>query len=108
MKIALVNPPWSFEGSIYFGCREPHLPLEFGYAKALLETHGHEVLLVDAQLAFVWRSGSEAAWCARKGEQSTKQPHEQNAAGGRQGFRNRPGRDEDPGADHIAGNQHDR
>ena len=37
MRIALVNPPWSFDGSIYFGCREPHLPLEYGYAKALLE-----------------------------------------------------------------------
>ena len=37
MKFALVNPHWSFEGSIYFGCREPHLPLEYGYAKALLE-----------------------------------------------------------------------
>ena len=37
MKVALVNPPWSFDGSIYFGCREPHLPLELGYAKALLE-----------------------------------------------------------------------
>jgi len=35
-KIALVNPPWSFDGSIYFGCHEPHLPLEFGYARALL------------------------------------------------------------------------
>ena len=42
MKFALVNPPWTFEGSIYFGCREPHLPLEFGYAKALLEAAGHE------------------------------------------------------------------
>ena len=28
MRVALVNPPWSFDGSIYFGCREPHLPLE--------------------------------------------------------------------------------
>ena len=27
MRVALVNPAWSFEGSIYFGCREPHLPL---------------------------------------------------------------------------------
>ena len=50
MKIALVNPPWSFEGSIYFGCREPHLPLEYGYARALLEADGHEVLLLDGQL----------------------------------------------------------
>ncbi len=50
MKFALVNPPWTFEGSIYFGCREPHLPLEFGYARALLERDGHDVLLIDAQL----------------------------------------------------------
>jgi anaerobic magnesium-protoporphyrin IX monomethyl ester cyclase len=50
MRVALVNPPWSFEGSIYFGCREPHLPLELGYAKALLERDGHEVLLLDGHL----------------------------------------------------------
>jgi B12-binding domain/radical SAM domain protein of rhizo-twelve system len=50
VRFALVNPPWSFEGSIYFGCREPHLPLEYGYARALLERDGHEVLLIDAQL----------------------------------------------------------
>ncbi len=37
MKAALVNPSWDFEGSIYFGCREPHLPIEFGYAGELLE-----------------------------------------------------------------------
>jgi anaerobic magnesium-protoporphyrin IX monomethyl ester cyclase len=50
MKFALVNPRWTFDGGIYFGCREPHLPLEYGYARALLEAEGHEVLLVDAQL----------------------------------------------------------
>jgi anaerobic magnesium-protoporphyrin IX monomethyl ester cyclase len=50
MKFALVNPRWTFDGGIYFGCREPHLPLEYGYARALLERDGHEVLLVDAQL----------------------------------------------------------
>jgi B12-binding domain/radical SAM domain protein of rhizo-twelve system len=50
VRFALVNPRWSFEGSIYFGCREPHLPLEYGYARALLERDGHEVLLLDAQL----------------------------------------------------------
>ncbi|WP_437687041.1 TIGR04295 family B12-binding domain-containing radical SAM protein [Sorangium sp. So ce176] len=49
MRLALVNPPWSFEGSIYFGCREPHLPLEYGYARALLEAAGHEATIVDAQ-----------------------------------------------------------
>ena len=50
MKYALVNPNWSFQGSIYFGCREPHLPLEYGYAQALLEREGHEALIVDGQL----------------------------------------------------------
>jgi anaerobic magnesium-protoporphyrin IX monomethyl ester cyclase len=50
MKYALVNPNWSFDGSIYFGCRQPHLPLEYGYSKALLEQAGHDALIVDAQL----------------------------------------------------------
>jgi anaerobic magnesium-protoporphyrin IX monomethyl ester cyclase len=50
MKYALINPNWSFAGSIYFGCQEPHLPLEYGYAKVLLEQAGHQVLLLDAQL----------------------------------------------------------
>jgi B12-binding domain/radical SAM domain protein of rhizo-twelve system len=50
VKFALVNPRWTFDGSIYFGCREPHLPLEYGYARALLERAGHDVLLVDAHL----------------------------------------------------------
>ncbi len=50
MRYALVNPPWTFDGSIYFGCREPHLPLELGYSKALLEESGHEALLIDGHL----------------------------------------------------------
>jgi anaerobic magnesium-protoporphyrin IX monomethyl ester cyclase len=50
MRFALVNPNWTFDGSIYFGCREPHLPLEFGYARALLERAGHETVIVDGQL----------------------------------------------------------
>jgi anaerobic magnesium-protoporphyrin IX monomethyl ester cyclase len=50
VKFALVNPPWTFDGSIYFGCREPHLPLEYGYARALLDQDHHEVLLLDAHL----------------------------------------------------------
>lgn len=49
MKIALVNPPWDFEGSIYFGCRERHLPLEYAYARQLLAADGHEVAIFDAQ-----------------------------------------------------------
>lgn len=49
MRFALVNPPWDFSGSIYFGCREPHLPLEYGYAAALLEQHGHEAVIIDGQ-----------------------------------------------------------
>jgi anaerobic magnesium-protoporphyrin IX monomethyl ester cyclase len=50
MKVALVNPFWTYEGSIYFGCREPHLPLELGYAKAMLERDGHEALMLDGQV----------------------------------------------------------
>jgi B12-binding domain/radical SAM domain protein of rhizo-twelve system len=49
VKVALVNPNWSFSGSIYFGCREPHLPLEYGYAKALLTRSGHTAEIFDAQ-----------------------------------------------------------
>jgi len=51
VKVALVNPPWDFAGSIYFGCREPHLPLELGYAAALLRQAGHDALIVDCHLA---------------------------------------------------------
>jgi B12-binding domain/radical SAM domain protein of rhizo-twelve system len=50
MRYALVNPPWTFDGSIYFGCREPHLPLELGYSKVLLEQSGHDALLIDGHL----------------------------------------------------------
>jgi B12-binding domain/radical SAM domain protein of rhizo-twelve system len=50
VKVALVNPHWTYEGSVYFGCREPHLPLELGAAKVLLEAAGHETIMVDAHL----------------------------------------------------------
>ena len=50
MRFVLINPAWEFEGSIYFGCREPHLPLEWGYSKALLEASGHEAVILDGQL----------------------------------------------------------
>ncbi|WGF90845.1 TIGR04295 family B12-binding domain-containing radical SAM protein [Marinivivus vitaminiproducens] len=50
MKVALVNPSWNYDGSIYFGCRQPHLPLELGYCRALLEADGHETLMLDGQL----------------------------------------------------------
>ncbi len=50
MRAALVNPPWRFDHSIYFGCRAPHLALELGYAQALLRAAGHETLFIDAHL----------------------------------------------------------
>ena len=50
MRFALVNPNWSFEGSTYFGCREPHYPLELLFAYDQIERAGHEALLLDAQL----------------------------------------------------------
>lgn len=48
MKYALVNPRWSFEGSTYFGCPEPHFPLELLSARELLRAAGQDVLLIDA------------------------------------------------------------
>jgi anaerobic magnesium-protoporphyrin IX monomethyl ester cyclase len=50
MKVVLVNPHWTYEGSIYFGCPHPHLPLELGYTRALLAANGHQVLMLDGQL----------------------------------------------------------
>jgi B12-binding domain/radical SAM domain protein of rhizo-twelve system len=48
MKFALVNPKWSFQGSTYFGCSEPHFPLEFLSAREILRKEGNTVLLIDA------------------------------------------------------------
>jgi anaerobic magnesium-protoporphyrin IX monomethyl ester cyclase len=50
MRVALVNPAWRFDHSIYFGCREPHLPLELGYAHALLAQAGHTAAMFDGLL----------------------------------------------------------
>lgn len=50
MRVALINPHWHFEGSVYFGCQVPHLPLELGYCRSLLQRRGHAVCLIDAQL----------------------------------------------------------
>lgn len=49
MKFALVNPNWSFNGSTYFGCPDPHVPLELLFAYDQVSAAGHEPLLVDAQ-----------------------------------------------------------
>jgi B12-binding domain/radical SAM domain protein of rhizo-twelve system len=50
MKFALVNPAWTYEGSTYFGCQDPHYPLELLFAFDQLLTAGHEPLLMDAHL----------------------------------------------------------
>lgn len=49
MKFAFVNPNWDFAGSTYFGCRDPHVPLELMFAYDKVREAGHEPLLVDAQ-----------------------------------------------------------
>jgi anaerobic magnesium-protoporphyrin IX monomethyl ester cyclase len=49
MKFALVNPNWDFEGSTYFGCRDPHIPLELLFAHDKVKESGNEALVVDAQ-----------------------------------------------------------
>jgi B12-binding domain/radical SAM domain protein of rhizo-twelve system len=49
MKFALLNPNWDFKGSTYFGCRDPHVPLELMFAADQLLAAGQDSLLVDAQ-----------------------------------------------------------
>ena len=49
-RVALINPNWTFDGSIYFGCRSPHLPLELGISQHLLHQAGHLTLLLDAHM----------------------------------------------------------
>ncbi|MGY4445820.1 hypothetical protein ACVWZR_000477 [Bradyrhizobium sp. i1.3.1] len=49
-RVALINPNWEFGGSIYFGCRSPHLPLELGISEHHLKAAGHETLLLDAHM----------------------------------------------------------
>src|SRR3954470_7196057 len=50
MKFALVNPNWNFFGSTYFGCTEPHYPLELLFAFDQVRQSGGEALLIDAQV----------------------------------------------------------
>jgi anaerobic magnesium-protoporphyrin IX monomethyl ester cyclase len=49
MKFAFVNPNWDFSGSTYFGCQDPHVPLELMFAFDKVRETGHEPLLIDAQ-----------------------------------------------------------
>lgn len=51
MKFALLNPNWDFKGSTYFGCQDPHTPLELLFAADQLRIAGQESLVVDAQMA---------------------------------------------------------
>jgi B12-binding domain/radical SAM domain protein of rhizo-twelve system len=48
-RYALVNPNWDFAGSTYFGCRDPHTPLELLFAAQKIRRAGHEALVIDAQ-----------------------------------------------------------
>ena len=48
-RYALVNPNWDFAGSTYFGCRDPHTPLELLFAAQKIAAAGHRARLIDAQ-----------------------------------------------------------
>ena len=48
-RYALVNPNWDFEGSTYFGCRDPHTPLELLFAAQKIRASSNEALVLDAQ-----------------------------------------------------------
>ncbi len=64
MRVALVNPPWRFDGSIYFGCRAAHLPLELGCSAALLRRAGHTTRMFDAALDGMDEAAQAAAVAA--------------------------------------------
>src|SRR3978361_2557248 len=49
-RVALINPDGREDGSISFGCRSPHLPLELGISQQLLDRAGHTTLLLDAHM----------------------------------------------------------
>ena len=49
MRFSFVNPNWDFSGSTYFGCRDPHVPLELMFAVQQVRAAGHDAQLVDAQ-----------------------------------------------------------
>jgi B12-binding domain/radical SAM domain protein of rhizo-twelve system len=48
-RYALVNPNWDFAGSTYFGCRDPHIPLELLFAAQKIDARGNQALVIDAQ-----------------------------------------------------------
>jgi len=48
-RFALVNPNWSFTGSTYFGCRDPHIPLELLFAAQKIRAKGNHAAVFDAQ-----------------------------------------------------------
>ncbi len=48
-RYALVNPNWDFAGSTYFGCRDPHVPLELLFAAQKIHARGDEARVIDAQ-----------------------------------------------------------
>lgn len=50
MKYAFVNPNWNFTGSTYFGCTDPHYPLELLFAFQQVQQAGDEAFLIDAQV----------------------------------------------------------
>jgi B12-binding domain/radical SAM domain protein of rhizo-twelve system len=45
----LVNPNWDFAGSTYFGCRDPHTPLELLFGAEKIRARGNHALVIDAQ-----------------------------------------------------------
>src|SRR6185437_6180383 len=50
MKYAFVNPNWNFTGSTYFGCTDPHYPLELLFAYQQVQRTGDDAFLIDAQV----------------------------------------------------------
>ncbi len=67
MRVALINPNWNFDGSIYFGCRSPHLPMELGISEQYLR--GGRASDVTGRCAYIrpFRSTKSKPSSARSG-----------------------------------------
>ena len=62
MKFALVNPAWTFEGSTYFGCQEPHYPLELLFAfDQIKESEATSLLAIEVTLKAAAQDAINAA-----------------------------------------------
>ena len=62
MKFALLNPNWDFKGSTYFGCQDPHIPLELLFAADQVLPPGMKRCLLTRKQTISQSTKHAAAW----------------------------------------------